>query len=66
MDQCEQPIESRLKGTYIKELKKLGLFQGKYDIGLILFNDGFQTHDQGGVKLNTIQLQVLNLPEDER
>lgn len=66
LKQCENPIEDVIKGSYIKELKAQGLFQGKYDIAVTLYNDGFQTHGRGGTKLNTIQLQILNLPEDQR
>lgn len=67
LNQCEKSIDSIIKGSHIKELKeKHGLFEGKYDIALIMFNDGFQTHSRGGVKLNTIQLHILNLPEEER
>lgn len=64
--QCEKPIDTIIKGSYIKDLQSKGLFQGKYDIGLVLFNDGFQTRNKGGVKLNTIHFQILNLPETER
>lgn len=67
LNQCNKPIEEVIKGSYLKDLKQNhGLFNGKYDIGLSLFTDGFQTHGRGGIKLNTIHLQILNLPEEER
>ena len=63
----DTPIEDIVKGNYIKCLRnEHGLFQGQYDIALTLFTDGFQTHDSGGTKLNSVILQVLNIPDKER
>lgn len=60
-------IENTFKGNTIQTLKNdIGLFKSKYDIGLSLFLDAFQSHKRGGVKLNIVMLQILNLPQNVR
>ena len=52
---------------YVEKLiHNVGLFQGKFDLAVSLFIDGFQTHDQGKTSLTIVMLQILNLPPTER
>ncbi|CEP16783.1 hypothetical protein [Parasitella parasitica] len=50
-------IRQTFKGEILQRLvNEKELFSSKYDIGLALFVDGFQTHKRGGVKLNVVML----------
>lgn len=67
LNYLDNPIEESIKGDYIRCLKNYhGLFREKYDLAVVLYTDGFQTHNRGGTKLNSVMLQILNIPENKR
>ncbi|KAI7866211.1 uncharacterized protein EV154DRAFT_488600 [Mucor mucedo] len=52
--QCEKPIDTIIKGSYIKDLQSKGLFQGKYDIGLVHSGGLYGKNPQHVVKTRNI------------
>gem|GEM_PF-6505766 len=67
LDDENSSIRARFKGDIMQNLvNNKHLFNNRYDIGLSLYVDGFQSHKKGGAKLNLVMLQILNLPSAYR
>ncbi|KAL0145727.1 hypothetical protein V8B55DRAFT_1322215, partial [Mucor lusitanicus] len=63
----ELSIKNTFQGDTMQHLQnEEHLFEEKYDIGLSLYVDGFQSHKRGGTKLNLTMPQILNLPPEFR
>ncbi|KAK4512901.1 uncharacterized protein ATC70_003611 [Mucor velutinosus] len=67
LDDEDSSIRARFKGdTMLNLVNNKHLFDNRYDIGLSLYVDRFQSHKKGGAKLNLVMLQILNLPSAYR